>query len=481
MAETAAHTAAPLDPLEPRPLVAPHHDDKSLNETLLDHVWAKPGKGWFMLFGLALSALGLLVLGVTVTLARGIGMWGNNNPNGWAFDIVNFVWWVGIGHAGTLISAILLLFQQKWRTSINRFAEAMTLFAVCCAGLFPLLHTGRPWFAFWLFPYPSTLGAWPQFRSPLVWDVFAISTYLTVSALFWYVGLIPDLAALRDSSKGKLQRTIYGLFALGWRGSGRHWHNYKIGYLLLAGISTPLVVSVHTIVSFDFATSLIPGWHATIFPPYFVAGAVFSGFAMVITLIVPARKYLKLRDVITDRHLENMNKVILATGLIVSYGYLMEHFIAWYSGSEFEIWTFYVNRARGPYAGVYWLMIACNVITPNIFWFKKCRTSIPIMWVASILVNIGMWCERFIIIVTSLTQDFLPGSWDLYSPTWVDWSIYIGTLGLFSTLFLLFLKFVPAVAVSEVKELQLELKHAAHHGAHGTETAAAGTLTHGAH
>ncbi|HZI05611.1 MAG TPA: NrfD/PsrC family molybdoenzyme membrane anchor subunit, partial [Archangium sp.] len=359
--------------------------------------------------------------------------------------------------------------------------EAMTLFAVCCAGLFPLLHTGRPWFAFWLFPYPSTLGAWPQFRSPLVWDVFAISTYLTVSALFWYVGLIPDLAALRDSSKGKLQRTIYGLFALGWRGSGRHWHNYKIGYLLLAGISTPLVVSVHTIVSFDFATSLIPGWHATIFPPYFVAGAVFSGFAMVITLIVPARKYLKLRDVITDRHLENMNKVILATGLIVSYGYLMEHFIAWYSGSEFEIWTFYVNRARGPYAGVYWLMIACNVITPNIFWFKKCRTSIPIMWVASILVNIGMWCERFIIIVTSLTQDFLPASWDLYSPTWVDWSIYIGTLGLFSTLFLLFLKFVPAVAVSEVKELQLELKHAAHHGAHGTETAAAGTLTHGAH
>ncbi len=482
MAETTASTAAAIDPLEPRHLVPPHHDDKSLNETLLDHVWAKPGKGWFMLFGVALGALGLLVMGVTVTLARGIGMWGNNQPNSWAFDIINFVWWVGIGHAGTLISAILLLFQQKWRTSINRFAEAMTLFAVMCAGLFPLLHTGRPWFAFWLFPYPSTLGAWPQFRSPLVWDVFAISTYLTVSALFWYVGLIPDLAALRDSSKGKLQRIIYGAFSLGWRGSGRHWHNYKIGYLLLAGLSTPLVVSVHTIVSFDFATSLIPGWHATIFPPYFVAGAVFSGFAMVITLIVPARKYLKLRDVITDRHLENMNKVILATGLIVSYGYMMEHFIAWYSGSQYEIWTFYVNRAQGPYMGVYWLMIACNVITPNIFWFKKCRTSIPIMWVASIMVNIGMWCERFIIIVTSLTQDFLPSSWDVYSPTWVDWSIYIGTLGLFGTLFLLFLKFVPAVAVSEVKELQLELKHAAHHhGEHGVESAAAGTLTHGAH
>lgn len=479
MAET-AH-ALPLDPLEPRDLVAPHHDDKSLNETLLDHVWRKPGKGWFMLLGITSAALGLLVVGVTYTLARGIGVWGNNQPVGWAFDIINFVWWVGIGHAGTLISAILLLFQQKWRTSINRFAEAMTLFAVMCAGLFPLLHTGRPWFAFWLFPYPSTLGAWPQFRSPLVWDVFAISTYLTVSALFWFVGLIPDLAALRDSSKTKLQRTIYGLFALGWRGSGRHWHNYKIAYLLLAGLSTPLVVSVHTIVSFDFAVSQLPGWHATIFPPYFVAGAVFSGFAMVVTLIVPARKYLGLRDVITDRHLENMNKVILATGLIVSYGYMMEHFVAWYSQNQYELWTFYVNRATGPYAGVYWLMITCNVVTPNIFWFKKCRTSIPIMWVASIAVNIGMWCERFIIIVTSLSQDFLPSSWDLYRPTWVDWSIYIGTLGLFGTLFLLFLKFVPAVAVSEVKELQLELKHAAHaahgNGHHGSDAAA----THGAH
>ncbi len=475
MAETATtHFPPGVDPLEPRALVAPHHDDATLNETLLDHVWRKPGKGWFLLFGIALVGLGMFLVAVTMTLARGIGVWGNNQPNGWAFDIVNFVWWVGIGHAGTLISAILLLFQQKWRTSINRFAEAMTIFAVICAGQFPLLHTGRPWFAFWLLPYPSTLGAWPQFRSPLDWDVFAVSTYFTVSLLFWYVGLIPDLAALRDSSPTKLQRTIYGLFSLGWRGSGRHWHNYKIGYLLLAGLSTPLVLSVHTIVSFDFATGLIPGWHATIFPPYFVAGAVFSGFAMVITLIVPARKYLNLRDVITDRHLENMNKVILATGLIVSYGYMMEHFIAWYSGNEYEIWTFYVNRARGPYWQVYWLMIACNVITPNIFWFRKCRTSIPIMWVASIVVNIGMWCERFIIIVTSLTQDFLPSSWDLYSPTWVDWCLYIGTLGLFSTLFLLFLKFVPAVAISEVKELQLELKHAAHHAAHGHDT-------HGAH
>ena len=477
---TAAAAAAALPPgvdaLEPRPLVAPHHDDVTLNDTLLDYVWQKPGKGWFMLLGGTLTLLGMLTVGVAYTLAKGIGVWGNNQPVGWAYDIVNFVWWVGIGHAGTLISAILLLFQQKWRTSINRFAEAMTLFAVMCAGLFPALHTGRPWFDFWLFPYPSTLGIWPQFRSPLVWDVFAISTYLTVSALFWFVGLIPDLAALRDSSKTKLQRTIYGLFALGWRGSGRHWHNYKIAYLLLAGLSTPLVVSVHTIVSFDFATGLIPGWHATIFPPYFVAGAVFSGFAMVITLMVPARKYMGLRDVITDRHLENMNKVILATGLIVSYGYLMEHFIAWYSANEYEMWVFYKNRATGPFAGIYWLMITCNVVTPNIFWFKKARTSIPIMWVASIVVNIGMWAERFIIIVTSLAQDFLPSSWGLYSPTWVDWFIYLGTLGLFGTLFLLFLKFVPAVAIMEVKELQHELKHSHHGDSHGH---AAGT--HGVH
>ncbi len=468
-----------MDPLEPRPLVAPHHDDKTLNETLLAHVWAKPGKGWWTLFGLAFMTMQLLIIGVGYTLAKGIGVWGNNQPVGWAFDIINFVWWVGIGHAGTLISAILLLFQQKWRTSINRFSEAMTLFAVMCAGLFPALHTGRPWFDFWLFPYPSTLGVWPQFRSPLVWDVFAISTYFTVSLLFWYVGLIPDLAALRDSSKSRVQRLVYGFFSLGWRGSGRHWHNYKIGYLLLAGLSTPLVLSVHTIVSFDFATSNLPGWHATIFPPYFVAGAIFNGFAMVVTLMVPARKFLGLRDVITDRHLDNMNKIILVSGLIVSYGYMMEHFIAWYSGNPYEAFVF-INRATGPYAAVYWLMITCNVITPNIFWFKKCRTSIPIMWVASILVSIGMWCERFIIIVTSLHRDFLPSSWGMYYPTWVDWSIYIGTLGFFSTLFLLFLKFVPAVAVAEVKELQMELKHAAHeHSA--ADIGGAGSLTHGVH
>jgi molybdopterin-containing oxidoreductase family membrane subunit len=353
--------------------------------------------------------------------------------------------------------------QQKWRTSINRFAEAMTLFAVICALLFPLFHTGRPWFAaYWLLPYPSVNGIWPQFKSPLVWDVFAVSTYFTVSLLFWFLGLIPDLASLRDSSKSPTKRMIYGIFAMGWRGSGRHWAEYKWSYLLLAGLSTPLVLSVHTIVSFDFATSVLPGWHTTVFPPYFVAGAVFSGFAMVLTWMVPARHFLGLKHVVTMKHLENMNKVILATGLMVSYGYVMEHFIAWYSGNPYEMAMFFNVRQRGPFAPLYWLMIFCNVAVPQIFWFKKARTNIPIMWLAAILVNVGMWCERFNIIVTSLHRDFLPSKWELYAPTWVDWSIYLGTIGLFSTLFLLFLKFVPAVAATEVKELRHEMAHQAH-------------------
>jgi Ni/Fe-hydrogenase subunit HybB-like protein len=393
------------------------------------------------------------------TLAVGVGAWGNNIPVGWAFGIINFVWWIGIGHAGTLISAILLLFQQRWRTSINRFAEAMTLFAVMCAGLYPVLHLGRPWFAYWLVPYPSTLAVYPQFKSPLVWDVFAISTYFTVSFLFWYLGLLPDLAALRDSSLSRAKRIIYGFFSLGWRGSGRHWADYKVAYLLLAGIATPLVISVHTIVSFDFAESILPGWHATIFPPYFVAGAVFSGFAMVMTLLVPARSALGLKHVITLRHLENMNKVILATGLMVSYGYLCEHFIAWYSGNQYEKYVFH-NRAAGPYAPVYWLMLFCNVLVPQLFWVERFRRSLVVMWIASVLVNVGMWSERFIIIVTSLHRDFLPSKWEMYTPTWVDWGLYVGSLGLFSTLFLLFLRFVPAVAVSEVKELRAELEGA---------------------
>jgi Ni/Fe-hydrogenase subunit HybB-like protein len=471
MASTSTAVKSTSDPLEPVSLIEGAQTDATLNDTLFGHVWAAPGKAWWTLFGIALAGLSLLVIGLSYTLYKGIGAWGNNIPVGWAFGIINFVWWIGIGHAGTLISAILLLLQQKWRTSINRFAEAMTLFAVICALIFPLIHTGRPWFAaYWLFPYPSVQGIWPQFKSPLVWDVFAVSTYFTVSLLFWFLGLVPDLASLRDSSKSPTKRLVYGIFAMGWRGSGRHWAEYKWSYLLLAGLSTPLVLSVHTIVSFDFATSVLPGWHTTIFPPYFVAGAVFSGFAMVMTWMIPARHYLGLKHVVTMKHLENMNKVILATGLLVSYGYAMEHFIAWYSGNPYEFDMFFKVRQRGPFAPIYWLMMFCNVLVPQIFWSKKARTNILIMWVAAILVNVGMWCERFNIIVTALHRDFLPSKWELYSPTWVDWSIYLGTIGLFSTLFLLFLKFVPAVAATEVKELRHEL---AHH-AHGPAVAAGG-------
>ncbi|BDG10518.1 NrfD/PsrC family molybdoenzyme membrane anchor subunit [Anaeromyxobacter paludicola] len=449
-------TAAPArNPLEPGPLILGAPTDAELSEELLGHVY-RPRRGWILLFLLAAGGTSLLLVGITVTLMVGIGAWGNNIPVAWGFGIINFVWWIGIGHAGTLISAILLLFQQKWRTSINRFAEAMTLFAVMQAGLFPLLHVGRPWFAYWLFPYPSTMAVWPNFKSPLIWDVFAVSTYFTVSLLFWYLGLIPDLAALRDTSKGEWRRRVYGVFALGWRGSARAWRHYRIAYLLLAGLATPLVLSVHTIVSFDFAVAQLPGWHTTIFPPYFVAGAVFSGFAMVLTLIIPARRLLGLERVITMRHIETMNKVLLVTGLMVAYGYLMEHFIAWYSGNPYEQFVF-INRARGPYAPVYWLMIFCNVCLPQIFWFKQARTSLVVTWIASILVNVGMWCERFIIIVTSLHRDFLPSSWAIYTPTWVDWSILAGTVGFFSLLFLLFLRFLPAVAVTEVKELRHEL------------------------
>jgi molybdopterin-containing oxidoreductase family membrane subunit len=466
------------DPLDPTPLIEGAHNDLTVNDSLLAHVFRGAGKGWWACFGVALSMLGLLVIAVSWTLYRGIGSWGNNIPVGWAFGIINFVWWIGIGHAGTLISAILLLLQQKWRTSINRFAEAMTLFAVICALLFPLIHTGRPWFAaYWLLPYPSVNRIWPQFKSPLVWDVFAVSTYFTISLLFWFLGLVPDLAALRDSATSRVKRFVYGMFALGWRGSGRHWAEYKWAYLLLAGLSTPLVLSVHTIVSFDFAVSVLPGWHTTIFPPYFVAGAVFSGFAMVLTWMVPAREFLGLKHVVTLRHLENMCKVMLATGLMVSYGYAMEHFIAWYSGNPYEFSVFFRVRQRGPFAPVYWLMIFCNVVTPNIFWFKRGRTNLATMWVAAILINVGMWCERFIIVVTSLHRDFLPTSWHNYAPTWVDISLFIGTIGLFSTLFLLFLKFVPAVAVTEIKEMRHELADA-HGGGHGHGPAAGGAGGH---
>jgi Ni/Fe-hydrogenase subunit HybB-like protein len=455
MAEPAINLPAPL---RPSALIEGRQDDGTLNKTLNAFVWQRPGRGWLGLLLIGMAGTGMLFSAIAITVAKGIGMWGNNIPVGWAFGIINFVWWIGIGHAGTLISAILLLFQQKWRTSINRFAEAMTLFAVMQAAIFPVLHTGRPWFAvYWLFPYPSTNAIWPQFKSPLMWDVFAVSTYFITSLLFWYLGLIPDLASLRDSSTSRRARITYGIFALGWRGSARHWHHYKIAYLLLAGLATPLVLSVHTIVSWDFALSIIPGWHTTIFPPYFVAGAVFSGFAMVLTLIIPARRYMGLKHVITARHLESMAKVMLLTGLIVAYGYLMEHFAAWYSGNQYEQYVFFVTRPRGPYAWAYFTQMFCNVVVPQMFWTRWARRNVWTLWIGSVLINVGMWFERFNIIVTSLHQDFIPSSWAMYYPTWVDLSLYFGTVCFFGTLFLLFLKFLPAVAVSEVKELNHEM------------------------
>jgi len=458
MADPHAATAA-MDPLEPVPLIIGQYTDATLTQSLFGHVWAKPTKGWLIMFALSLMGTGILGISVVITLGWGIGTWGNTIPMGWAWGIVNFVWWVGIGHAGTLISAILFLFQQKWRTAINRFAEAMTIFAVMCAGLFPALHTGRPWFDYFLFPYPSDTLLWPQFKSPLTWDVFAVSTYFTVSLLFWYLGLIPDFAALRDASTNKARRLVYGMLSLGWRGSGRHWNDYKSAYLLLAGLATPLVLSVHTIVSFDFAVSLLPGWHTTIFPPYFVAGAVFSGFAMVVTWLVPARQFCGLKHVITLRHLENMNKIIMLTGMLVAYGYMMEHFIAWYSGNVPE-WDQFYDRATGNFRAIYWTMMFCNVVLPQVYWFKKARTSIPIMFVVSILVNVGMWSERFVIFVISLHHSFLPSMFKDYVPTLVDVGLLVGTIGMFSMLMLLFLKFFPAIAVSEVKELNHELAHA---------------------
>jgi Ni/Fe-hydrogenase subunit HybB-like protein len=408
-------------------------------------------RAWYIAIGVTGGLTGVLGLMLAYLVFTGVGVWGNNSPIGWAWDITNFVFWIGIGHAGTLISAILFLFRQKWRTSINRAAEAMTLFAVACAGIYPVFHLGRPWRAYWLFPIPNTdLNMWQNFRSPLLWDVFAVSTYATVSALFWYVGLIPDMATLRDRAQGKVRRYVFGVLSLGWRGSAHHWKHYEMAYLILAGISTPLVLSVHTIVSFDFAVSVIPGWHTTIFPPYFVAGAIYSGFAMVITLMVIARRVLHLENLITMKHLENMCKVILATGSIVGYAYSVEFFTAAFSGNPYEQFTF-LNRIQGPYAWAVWTMFTCNVFSPQLFWFKRIRTSIPAMFAISIVVNIGMWFERFVIIVTSLHRDYLPSSWGYFRPTFVDVLTFTGSIGLFLTLFLLFARFLPIIAVSEVK------------------------------
>ncbi|KAA3631319.1 MAG: hydrogenase [Calditrichaeota bacterium] len=433
-------------------------------ETITDNVSRvvekKPGKIWYILFTIS-GSLTLMLFGILAFLFwEGTGIWGLNNPVGWGWAIVNFVWWVGIGHAGTLISAILFLLRQRWRTSINRFAEAMTIFAVICALLFPAIHVGRIWVIYWVFPIPNQMGMWPNFRSPLLWDTFAVSTYFTCSLLFWYVGLIPDLATLRDRATDKIKKIMYGIFSLGWRGGNKQWKHYELAYLVLAGISTPLVLSVHSIVSTDFATSLIPGWHTTIFPPYFVAGAIFSGFAMVMTLSLIARKAFDLEHVFTPKVLERMNIIMLLTGTMVGYAYSMEFFIAWYSGSEVERFAF-INRAFGPYAWAYWIMISCNVISPQLFWFKKLRNSIPVMFIVSIVINIGMWFERFVIVVT-LSRDYLPSSWDYYSPTIFDIGIYIGSFGLFFTLFLLFLRYLPMVAMSEVKGVLPEADP--HHG-----------------
>ncbi len=436
-------------------MVEGDHDFASVTDKISDVTLKKRTPfHWFIGFGISFMVAQLLLFTVIWLLANGIGIWGNNQPVGWAFDIINFVWWIGIGHAGTLISAILLLLNQKWRTSINRFAEAMTLFAVACAAMFPLLHTGRPWLAaYWLFPYPNTMGIWPNFRSPLIWDVFAVSTYATVSLLFWYVGLIPDFATLRDRAKNPFFKFVYSILSWGWRGSARHWHRYEIAYLILAGISTPLVLSVHSIVSFDFSVSQLPGWHATIFPPYFVAGAVFAGFAMVLILCIPLRRWYRMQDFITHQHLVYMAKVMLATGLIVVYGYAMEAFFGWYSASQYEVFMIKNRIWEGPYWWSYWLLIFCNGASIQLLWFERFRNSEFWLFLISIVVSVGMWLERFVIIVTSLHRDFLPSSWAMYSPRVWDWTMFVGTIGFFFTLLYLFVRFVPIISIFEVRTL----------------------------
>ncbi|MCH2142594.1 MAG: polysulfide reductase NrfD [Phycisphaerales bacterium] len=457
------------DPRQRAPLVLGHEQfDTVTSEILRCNEAKRPPLAWTICFVFSVALMTMLMALVGYLIVTGVGVWGNNNPVMWGFPIVNFVFWVGIGHAGTLISAILFLFRQKWRTSINRFAEAMTIFAVICAGLFPGIHIGRVWLAYWLFPIPNQMDMWPQFRSPLLWDVFAVGTYFTVSLLFWYVGLIPDLATMRDRATTKVKAIAYGFFSLGWRGSMRHWHRYERAYLLLAALATPLVLSVHSVVSFDFAVSQLPGWHTTIFPPYFVAGAIFSGFAMVLTLAIPARQMWGLENFITMRHLENMCKIVLLTGSMVGYAYGMEFFIAWYSGEIYESFAF-INRAFGQYAWAYWIMVSCNVICPQLFWFKKIRRSPWTMFIITLFVNLGMWFERFVITVTSLANDFLPSSWGWFQPTWVDMLTFLGSFGLFMTLFLLFIRFLPILAISEIKGVMPQANPHAHDHHHDAE------------
>jgi len=443
------------DPVENEraPVIEPGYTLGSVTDKISSIVLTRPtSNAWFVGFGVMFLVTMMLLFAVGYLFLKGVGIWGVTIPIGWGFAIVNFVWWIGIGHAGTLISAILLLLRQSWRNSINRFAEAMTLFAVASAGIFPLIHVGRPWLAYWLFPYPNTMRVWPQFRSPLVWDVFAVSTYATISALFWFIGLIPDLATLRDRSEERWKKIIYGMLAMGWRGSARHWHRYETAYLLLAGLATPLVISVHSIVSMDFATSILPGWHATIFPPYFVAGAIYAGFAMVLLLTIPLRRFYGLEGFITMRHMHNMAKVMLATGLIVGYGYIIEAFFGYYSGNKYERFMIW-NRMHGPYHLYYWALILCNIITPQFLWIKKVRSNLLSLWIISLVVSIGMWLERFVIVVTSLHRDFLPSSWGMYRPTQWDWGMFIGSIGFFLTLLFLFIRFLPMISIFEMRTI----------------------------
>jgi len=454
-----------IDPVtEEYRVIAPGHTFKSVTEEVSRIVLTSHTPlGWWFGILLAGSIVGILLTALTWLFLRGVGIWAITIPVAWGFAIINFVWWIGIGHAGTLISAILLLFKQGWRNSINRFAEAMTIFAVVCAGMFPLIHVGRPWLGYWLFPYPSTMNYWPQFRSPLLWDVFAVSTYATISVVFWYIGMIPDLGTLRDRSQSKFAQFFYGLMAVGWRGSVRHWVRYETASLLLAGLATPLVLSVHSVISLDFSVALLPGWHTTIFPPYFVAGAIYSGFAMVLTLAIPIRTFYHLEDLITIRHIDNMGKVMLATGMIVAYGYSTEVFMSWYSASHWEYFMMW-NRMFGPMGWSYWVLITCNIALPQLMWLRKFRSNVGLMFLMSLIVNTGMWFERFVIVVTSLTRDYLPSSWGTYRATKWDYATFLGTLGLFTFLFLLFVRFLPMIPMSELRMMLPQAKVKEVHG-----------------
>lgn len=437
------------------PVVAPGYTFRTVTEKISSIVLKGTPRGWYVGFAICLLLAMMLLVAVTYLFIAGVGIWGINVPVAWAFAITNFVWWIGIGHAGTLISAILLLLRQTWRTSINRFAEAMTLFAVACAALFPILHLGRPYFAYWLIPYPSAMGVWPNFRSPLVWDFFAVTTYGFVSLMFWYVGLIPDLGTLRDRAHNTWAKMAYGLLAMGWRGSAYHWQRYHKSYFLLAALATPLVVSVHTIVSFDFAVAILPGWHSTIFPPYFVAGAIFSGFAMVLTITIPLRAFYHLEDFVTVRHLNAMAKVMLVSGLVVAYGYMTEIFLSWYSGNTFEEFLTQ-NRVFGPYAALFWVLLLCNVVIPQALWLRRVRTNALLLFIISVLINVGMWVERLVIVVGSLSRDYLPSAWGMFAPTAWDWATFIGTLGLFFALMFLFIRLLPMISMAEMRELVQE-------------------------